>query len=70
MVNAPHVLLISLILLLGVTIHGSHSSGYHIVALERNVDIFNDVLMLMQDPKPLPARSTPRAQAPIPNEPL
>ena len=70
MVNAPHVLLISSILLLGGTIHACHSSGCDIVALERDVDIFNDVLMPMQDPEPLPARSTPRAQASIPDEPF
>ena len=70
MVNAPHVLLISLILLLGATTHTCHSSGCHIVALKRDADIFNDVLMPMQDPKPLPTRPTPRAWAPIPDEPL
>ena len=47
MVIAPHVLLISLILLLGVTIYACCSSGCHIVAFERNADIFNDVLMPM-----------------------
>ena len=47
MVNASHVLLISLILLLGTTIHACHSSGRHIMALEGNADIFNDVLMPM-----------------------
>ena len=62
--------LISSILLLGATIHAYCSSGYHVVALELDADIFNDVLMPMRDPKPLSAHSTPRAQAPIPNEPL
>ena len=38
MVNAPHVLLISLILLLGTTIHACRSSGRHIMALERDVE--------------------------------
>ena len=47
MVNAPHVLLISSILLLGATIHACHSSGRRIVALEHDADIFNDVLMPM-----------------------
>ena len=60
----------SLILLLGATIHACRSSGRHIVALERDADIFNEVLMPMQDPEPLPARSTPRARAPLPEEPL
>ena len=58
MVNASLVLLISLILLLGATIHACCSNGRHIVALEHNADIFKEVLMPMQDPKPLPARST------------
>ena len=70
MVNAPHVLLISSILLLGATIHVCRSSGRHIVALERDANIFNNVLMPMQDPEPLLARSTPCAWAPIPNKPL
>ena len=70
MVNASHVLLISLILLLGATIHACRSSGRHIVALERNADIFKEVLMPIRDPKPLPAHSTPRGRAPIPDEPL
>ena len=69
-VNAPHVLLISSILLLGVTIHACCSSGHHIVVLECNADIFNDVLMPMRDPKPLPAHSTPRSRALIPDKPL
>ena len=60
----------SLILLLGTTIHAYHSSGRHIVALERDADIFKEVLMPMRDPEPLPARSTPRDQASIPDEPL
>ena len=60
----------SLILLLGATIHACCSSGRHIVALERDADIFNKVLMPMQDPEPLPARSTPHARAPLPEEPL
>ena len=59
-----------LILLLGATIHACRSSGRHIVALERDADIFNEVLMPMQDPEPLPARSTPRARALLPEEPL
>ena len=70
MVNASHILLISLILLLGTTIHVCRSSGRHIVALERDVDIFNEVLMPMREPEPLPACSTPRGPAPIPDEPL
>ena len=70
MVNAPYVLLISLILLLGTTIHPCRSSGRHIVALECDADIFNDMLVPMQDPKPLPVRSTPRAWALIPDKPL
>ena len=70
MVNAPHVFLISLILLLGATIHACRSSGRHIVALERDVDIFNDVLMPMRDPKPLPAHSTLHGRALIPDDPL
>ena len=41
MINAPHVLLISSILLLDETIHVCRSSGHHIVALERDADIFN-----------------------------
>ena len=45
----------SLILLLGATIHVCRSSGRHIVALERDVDIFKEVLMPMRDPEPLPA---------------
>ena len=60
----------SLILLLGAAIHACRSSGRHIVALERDADIFNEVLMPMQDPEPLPARSTPRARAPLPEEPF
>ena len=60
----------SFILLLGATIHVCRSSGRHIVALERDADIFKEVLMPMQDPEPLPARSTPRARAPLPDEPL
>ena len=60
----------SLILLLGATIHACRSSGRHIVALERDVDIFKEVLMPMRDLEPLPARSTPRARAPLPKEPL
>ena len=70
MVNASHILLISLILLLGETIHACRSSGRHIVALELDADIFNEVLMPMRDPEPLPARSTPCGWAPIPDEPL
>ena len=70
MVNAPHVLLISSILLLGATIHVCHSSGRHIVALERDPNIFNDVLMPMRDLELLPTRSTPHARDPIPDEPL
>ena len=70
MVNASHILLISLILLLGATIHACRSSGRHIVALERDADIFNKVLMPMRDLEPLPAHSTPRGWAPIPDEPL
>ena len=70
MVNASHVLLISLILLLGATIQACCSSGRHIVVLERDIDIFNEVLMPIQDPEPLPARSTPRGWAPILDEPL
>ena len=61
MVNAPHVLLISLIFLLGATIHAWRSSSCHIVALKRDMNIFNDMLMPMRDPEPLSARSTPRA---------
>ena len=68
--NALRVLLISLILLLGAKIHPCYSSGCHIVALEHDADIFNDVLMPMRDPEPLPAHSTPRALASIPDEPL
>ena len=60
----------SLILLLGATIHACRSSGRHIVALECDADIFKEVLMPMRDPKPLPARSTPCARAPLPEEPL
>ena len=60
----------SFILLLGAIIHACRSSGRHIVALERNADIFKEVLMPMRDPEPLPARSTPRARAPLPDEPL
>ena len=60
----------SLILLLGPTIHACRSSGRHIVALERDADIFKEVLMPMRDPEPLPARSTPHARAPLPEEPL
>ena len=56
----------SFILLLGATIHACRSSGRHIVALERDADIFKEVLMPMRDPEPLPARSTPRARAPLP----
>ena len=56
--------------LLGATIHACHSSGRHIVALERDANIFKEVLMPMRDPEPLPARSTPHARAPIPDEPL
>ena len=37
----------SLILLLGATIHACCSSGRHIVALERDADIFKEVLMPM-----------------------
>ena len=60
----------SLILLLGATIHACCSSGRHIVALERDADIFKEVLMPMQDLEPLSARSTPRARAPLLKEPL
>ena len=60
----------SLILLLSATIHACRSSGRHIVALEHDADIFKEVLMPMRDPKPLPARSTPRARAPLPDKPL
>ena len=70
MVNAHHVLLISLILLVGTTLHTCHSSGCHIVALKRDADIFNKVLMPMRDREPLLACSTPCARAPIPDEPL
>ena len=70
MVNASHVLLISLILLLGMTIHACCSCGRHIVELERDADIFKEVLMPMQDPEPLLACSTPCGWAPIPDEPL
>ena len=70
MVNASHILLISLILLLSATIHACRSSGRHIVALECDADIFNKVLMPMRDLEPLLARSTPRGRAPIPDEPL
>ena len=52
----------SLILLLGATIHVCRSSGRHIVALERDADIFREVLMPMRDPEPLPACSTPRCR--------
>ena len=45
-------------------------SGRHIVALEHDVDIFNKVLMPMQDPKPLLAHSTSRGRALIPDETL
>ena len=60
----------SLILLLGATIHACRFTGRHIVALERDADIFKEVLMPMRDPEPLPARSTPGARASLPNEPL
>ena len=40
------------------------------MALEHDTDIFKEVLMLMQDPKSLPARSTLRGRAPIPDEPF
>ena len=70
MINASHVLLISLILLLGATIHACRPSGCHIVALECDADIFKEVLMPLRDPEPLPARSTPCGWAPIPDEPL
>ena len=69
-VNASHVLSISLILLLGTTIHACRSSGRHIVALEHDANIFKEVLMPMRDPKPLPIRSTPHSRAPIPDKPL
>ena len=60
----------SLILLLGATINACRSSGRYIVALERDADIFKELLMPMRDPEPLPARSTPRAWALIPDEPF
>ena len=60
----------SLILLLGATIHACRSSGHHIVALERDADIFKEVLMHIRDPEPLPACSTPRDRASILDEPL
>ena len=70
MVNASHILWISLILLLGMTIHACHSSGRHIMALEFDADIFKEVLMPMQDSESLPIRSAPRGRALIPDEPL